>query len=236
MSRTWARCSSPRYASGCLSPAISWRQITVCRRRPLRTLSSVGQVVRLDAVADLVAPAVELLAHDADGRRVEPRLQVVEQLLQALDAALVEHALPDQGMVGAGLAIAAAHPPVRVGEPVAELVGLPEGLVHRPQVLVDLHVARAKLRAERLALHVALGALACGGDQRGERRGLRRHARALGVPGRRAQLELELIGPREAAVGGQQRVRRAVVVVVDERVQLCDAPAERHRGGEVGVL
>ena len=54
-------------------------------------------------------------------------------------------------------------------------------------------------------------------------------------PARGAQLQLELVGGLEAAVGGQQRVARGRAGVVDERVQLGDAPAEQQGGGERGV-
>ena len=47
-------------------------------------------------------------------------------------------------------------------------------------------------------------------------------------PARGPQLQLELVGGLEAAVRGQQRVARGLAGVVDERVELGDAPAEQH--------
>ena len=68
-----------------------------------------------------------------------------------------------------------------------------------------------------------------------ERRALRGHAGAARVAGGRAQLQLELVGGLEAAVGGQQRVARGLAGVVDQRVELGHAPAEQQRGGERSV-
>jgi hypothetical protein len=68
-----------------------------------------------------------------------------------------------------------------------------------------------------------------------ERRVLRGHAGAASVAGRRAQLQLELVGGLEAAVGRQQRVARGLAGVVDERVQLSHTPAEQQRSAEWGI-
>ena len=58
------------------------------------------------------------------------------------------------------------------------------------------------------------------------------HARPPRVAARGAQLELELVGRLQALVRRQQRVARGRPGVVDERVQLGDAPAEQDRGRE----
>jgi hypothetical protein len=69
-----------------------------------------------------------------------------------------------------------------------------------------------------------------------EPRGLALQAKALGEPGRRAELQLELFGGRKGAVHRQQRVGGAHSEIVDARVELGNAPAEPDRHGEVVVI
>ena len=178
------------------------------------------------------APGVELGAHDRDAARVEARLEVVEQLLEALDALGQEHLLPGLARLLAVAPVGAADAAVGVREAVAELVGLAGRLVERPQVLLDLDVAAAQPGAERLGRRGRARRAAGELHQLVEVGALGGHARPARVAARGAQLQLELVGRLEALVRGQQRVARGRPRVVDERVQLGDAPAEQHRGRE----
>ena len=89
-----------------------------------------------------------------------------------------------------------------------------------------------ELGAEHLARHGRAGRGAGLAGQVVERGVLRGHARAPRVAGGRAQLQLELVGGLEAPVRRQERVGGRLTGVVDERVELRDAPAEEQRGGE----
>ena len=94
----------------------------------------------------------------------------------------------------------------------------------------------AHLGAVRLLPARIVDALAAEPRKPLQQRGIALSAQALGEPGRRAELQLELVGGSKGAVHGQQRVVGALVEIVDARVELGNAPAEPDRHGEVVVI
>ena len=82
--------------------------------------------------------------------RIEPRLQVVEKLLQPLDPLAAEYIAPGLRQVFVRGPVGDADQAVGVRHAVPELIRRSRGLVARPQLLADLDMAITDLRPKLL--------------------------------------------------------------------------------------
>ncbi len=183
-------------------------------------------------VVHALAPPVQVLGDRVHRDRVDARLQVVEQELDAPDA----NRMKDRAqLLGTRLGLAAPEAVPRVRHEVAQLVALAARLVDRPQPLLEAQVlARERAAKRRLALERVSGRLRQ--LEQPVAVGLRhRDADARGDALDREHLELQPVGRRQAAAVEQHVLvdrRRRLQRRGTQRVEGGHAPAEIDRGGD----
>ena len=101
-----------------------------------------------------------MVRDDSDGARVQPRLQVMQAILEPLNSLRVEDLAPLLASVAGRTAGGAADPVVGIRKAVAQLIGLCIALAGSPQLLVDLNVASRQSGAK---IRAVLGLRSCPG-------------------------------------------------------------------------